>query len=81
MLAVGYISADGATRVPGDFLRAAARGHTYTLLRRAADGLIVRHWVAPDDPLIYVIPWDRVNTRYTFPATVLATIPLDERQP
>ena len=79
VLEVGHISADGATRVPGAFLRDADRGHTYTVLRRAADGLIVRHWLAPTDPLRYAVPWDRVNTRYTFPAAVLAAIPLDDR--
>ena len=79
VLAVGHIAADGATRVPGAFLRDAARGHTYTVLRRAADGLIVRHWLAPTDPLTQSIPWDRVNTAHTFPAAVLAAIPLDDR--
>ena len=79
VLPVGHIAADGATRLPGGFLRDADRGHTYTLLRRAADGLIVRHWLAPTDPLIYTVPWDRVNMRYTFPAAVLAAIPLDDR--
>ena len=79
VLDVGHIAADGATRVPGAFVRDADRGHTYTILRRDADGLIVRHWLAPTDPLRYAVPWDRVNTTYTFPAAVLAAIPLDDR--
>ena len=79
VLTVGRISGDGATRVPGDFVRDADRGHTYTLLRRAADGLVVRHWLTPTDPLRSAVPWDRVNTAHTFPAAVLAAIPLDDR--
>ena len=79
VLGLGWIAADGASRVPVDFVRDADRGHTYAVVRREADGLIVRHWLAPSDPLIYAVPWDRVNTEYTFPAAVLAAIPLDDR--
>ena len=79
VLAVGRISADAATLDPGDFIREAERFHTYTLLRREADGLIVRHWIAPEDPLINAVPWNRVNAQFTFPAAVLAAIPLDDR--
>ena len=78
---VGRLAADGTLLATGGFVRDADLGQTYTLVRRATDGLIVRRWVAPDDPLIYAIPWDRVNATHTFPAAVLATIPLDDRQP
>ena len=81
VLALGHSSPDGSTLVPGGFVRDQERGHTYTVIRRAADGLIVRRWIAPDDPLIYAVPWDQVTTQYTFPVAVLAAIPLDELHP
>ena len=78
---VGWIASDGATLVPGGFVRDAAHGQTYTVIRREADGMMVRRWVAPDDPLVNAVPWDRVNRQYTFSAAVLAAVPLDERHP
>ena len=81
VLGIGWIAADGASRLAVDFLRDDHLGHTYALVRREADGLIARHWLAPTDPLIYAVPWDRVNTQYTFPVAALTAFPLDERHP
>ena len=79
VLGIGWIAADGAARVPVDFVRDDAIGHTYAVVRREADGLIVRHWLAPTDPLRDTVPWERVTTRYTFPVAALTAFSLDER--
>ena len=81
VLGIGWIAADGASMVPVGFVRDAALGQTYAVVRREVDGLIVRYWIAPTDPLVQAVPWERVTTQYTLPAAVLATIPLDERDP
>lgn len=75
---VGRLAADGTVLRAGGFVRDADSAQTYTLVRRAADGLIVRRWIAPTDSLVYAIPWSRVNSRSTFPAAVLNAIPRDD---
>lgn len=81
VLDVGWLATDGASGVATGFVRDAVLGQTYAVVRRAADGRIVRRWIAPADPLVYAVPWDLVNSRYTLPVGVLAAIPLDEQQP
>ena len=62
----------------GGFIRDADLGQTYQVVRRM-DGMIVRQWVSPDSPLVYQIPWAVVNTSYTVPVGVIASIPLDDQ--
>ena len=63
------------------YVRDDSLGQTYAVLRRESDGEIVRRWIAPDSPLALIVPWDDVNSKYTFPVLVIVTIPLDEKRP
>ena len=78
-IGVGWLAADGTKLVAVGFVRDATTGHTYAVLRQQADGQIVRRWVPPDSLLATRIPWAQVQRHYTFPAAVLAAIPLYER--
>ena len=78
---IGSINAAGTEIVPVGYVRDDSLGQTYAVLRREFDGKIVRRWVAPDSPLALIVPWDIVNSQYTFPVAVIVTIPLDERWP
>ena len=78
---IGSINAAGTEIVPVGYVRDDSLGQTYAVLRREFDGKIVRRWVAPDSPLALIVPWDIVNSQYTFPVSVIVTIPLDERWP
>lgn len=78
---VGAIAADCTSRVVSGFVRDGDLGQTYVVVRRLDDEQIVRRWVAPEDPLVFAIPWATVNSQYTFPVGVVAAIPLDDRCP
>ncbi len=78
---VGWFAGDGTEVVVVGIVRDETLGATYLLVRREADGQIVRRWVPSDSPLVYVIPWDIVNSQYTVPVEVLITVPLDEQHP
>ena len=78
---IGSINSAGTEIVPVGYVRDDSLGQTYAILRREFDGKIVRRWVAPDSPLALIVPWDIVNSQYTFPVSVIVTIPLDERWP
>ena len=78
---IGSINAAGTEIVPVGYVRDDSLGQTYAVLRREFDGKIVRRWIAPDSPLALIVPWDIVNSQYTFPVSVIVTIPLDERWP
>ncbi len=80
-LGVGYISADSTMMVLVGVLRDVASGATYAVVRRETDGQIVRWWIAPENPLVALLPWAQVLRDYSFPAAVLAAIPLDRRPP
>ena len=80
-LAIGAISADCAHVALAGVIRDESLGQTYVIVRRDADGRIVRRWVSPDSPLVYQIPWSVVNTQYTVPIGVVAVIPLDDQCP
>ncbi|MCY4114846.1 MAG: hypothetical protein OXG33_13055 [Chloroflexi bacterium] len=80
-LAIGAISADCARIGLAGVIRDGFLGQTYVVVRRDADGQIVRHWVAPDSPLVYQIPWPVVNTQYTLPVDVVSAIPMDDQCP
>ena len=80
-LAIGSISADGTSVVMAGVTRDATLGQTYLVVRREADGRIVRRWVPPDSPFVYQIPWPIVNTQYTVPVGVVGAIPLDDQFP
>ena len=78
---IGSINSAGTEIVPVGYVRDDSLGQTYAVLRREFDGKIVRRWIAPDSPLALIVPWDIVNSQYTFPVAVIVTIPLDERWP
>ena len=80
-LAVGSISADCASVAMAGVIRDQTLGQTYLIVRREADGQIVRRWVPPYSPFVYQIPWAIVNTQYTVPVGVVAAIPLDDQCP
>ena len=80
-LAIGSISADCMTVVMAGVIRDESLGKTYVVVRREADGRIVRRWVPPYSPLVSQIPWAIVNTQYTVPVGVVAAIPLDDQCP
>lgn len=70
----------GQTLYRDSYIRDAHRGQTYRLAFRSDLG-IVRQWIAPTDPAIYVIDWADVLAHKTFPTAEIAAIPLDERHP
>ena len=78
---IGWISRDGHPIIVIGFVRDGDLGQTYAVVRREGDGQVVRRWIAPDSPLVYAVPWEIVNTQYTFPVGVIAAIPLDEQYP
>ena len=78
---IGSINTEGTEVVPVGYVRDDNLGQTYAVLRRESDGAIVRRWIAPDSALALIVPWDDVNTNYTFPVLVIVTIPLDEKRP
>ena len=80
-LAIGSSSADGMTVGLAGVIRDETLGQTYVVVRRAADGRIVRRWVPPHSPLVYQIPWAVVNTQFTVPVGVVGAIPLDDQFP
>ena len=80
-IGVGWLAADGTQQVLVGFVRDGTLGQTYAVVRRESDGQIVRWWIAPDSLWVSVIPWAQVNRDYTFPAGVIAAIPLDEQHP
>ena len=69
------------TVVVAGVIRDATLGQTYLVVRREADGRIVRRWVPPSSPFVYQIPWAVVNTQYTVPVGVIGAIPLDDQFP
>ena len=78
---VGWIRHDGQRIIVIGFVRDGDLGQTYAVVRREGDGQVVRRWIAPDSPLVYAVPWEIVNTQYTFPVGVILAIPLDEQYP
>ena len=80
-IGVGRLSTDGQELVVAGFVRDEGLGQTYAVVRREVDGAIVRRWIAPNDPLVYSVPWAVVNTEYTFPTGVVVAIPLDDVYP
>ena len=78
---IGSINTEGTEIVPVGYVRDDSLGQTYAVLRRESDGEIVRRWIAPDSPLALIVPWEEVNSKYTFPVLVIVTIPLDEKRP
>lgn len=78
---IGWIAPDGLMRVHVGFIRDEDLGQTYSIVRSGADGRVMRHWVAPDDPLVHNIPWAVVNTQYTVPECVVSAVPLDDQYP
>ena len=64
---VGWMSQDGQRIITIGFVRDGDLGQTYAVVRREGDGQVVRRWIAPDSHLVYAVPWDTVNTQYTFP--------------
>ncbi len=80
-LAIGSISADCMTIVMAGVIRDESLGKTYVVVRREADGRIVRRWVPPYSPVVYQIPWAVVSTQYTVPVGVIGAIPLDDQFP
>ena len=80
-LGVGWIARDGSSQVVVGIIRDATLGQTYVIVRYEDSGKIVRRWVSPGSPLVYSIPWEIVNTRYSVPVGVVASIPLGHRFP
>ena len=78
---VGWIRRDGQRIIVIGFVRDGDLGQTYAVVRREGDGQVVRRWIAPDSPLVYAVPWEIVNTQYTFPVGVILAIPLDDQYP
>ena len=78
---VGWISQDGQRIITIGFVRDGDLGQTYAVVRREGDGQVVRRWIAPDSHLVYAVPWEMVNTQYTFPVGVILAIPLDDQYP
>ena len=78
---IGWISRDGQDIIAIGFVRDGDLGQTYAVVRREGDSQVVRRWIAPDSPLVYAVPWEIVNTQYTFPVGVIAAIPLDDQYP
>ena len=78
---VGWISRDGQRIIVIGFVRDGDLGQTYAVVRREGDGQVVRRWIAPDSSLVYAVPWEIVNTQYTFPVGVILAIPLDDQYP
>ena len=78
---VGWISRDGQRIIAIGFVRDGDLGQTYAVVRREGDSQVVRRWIAPDSPLVYAVPWEIVNTQYTFPVGVILAIPLDDQYP
>ena len=78
---IGSINTEGTEIVPVGYVRDDSLGQTYAVLRRESDGAIVRRWIAPDSAMALIVPWDDVNTNFTFPVLVIVTIPLDEKRP
>ena len=78
---IGWISRDGQRIITIGFVRDGDLGQTYAVVRREGDSQVVRRWIAPDSPLVYAVPWEIVNTQYTFPVGVIAAIPLDDQYP
>ena len=80
-IGAGWLSTDGRQLVVVGFVRDDGLGQTYAVVRREVDSAIVRRWVAPNDPLVYSIPWAVVNAEYNFPTGVVVAIPLDDLYP
>ena len=80
-IGAGWLSKDGQRLVLIGFVRDGGLGQTYAVVRREVDSAIVRQWIAPNDPLVYSIPWPEVNSTYTFPTGVIVSIPLDDLYP
>ena len=81
LVGVGWISRDGHPIIVIGFVRDADVGQTYAVVRREGDSMVVRRWIAPDSHLVYAVPWNVVNTQYTFPVGVILAIPLDDQYP
>ena len=69
----------GSAPYPHPYIRDADLGQTYALVQR--DGCTYRQWIAPDNPLVYRVPWADVTAHHTHPVTVILTIALDRAQP
>ena len=78
---IGWMSQDGQRIIVIGFVRDGDLGQTYAVVRREGDGQVVRRWIAPGSNLVYAVPWDIVNTQYTFPVGVILAIPLDDQYP
>ena len=81
-LAIGWIAPTGARAYnQRGYIRDDYLGQTYAVVRREADGKVVRIWIAPDSEERYAVPWESVRRNYTVPLNVLLAIPLDEDNP
>ena len=78
---IGWVSMDGGIHVVLGIIRDQSLGQTYLILRHEGDTCVVRRWVPPYSPLVNSIPWELINTQYTVPVDVLASVPLDRRLP
>ncbi len=81
LIAIGWISTDGAEQYHIGFIRVESLGQTYSVVRHEGDGRIVRRWIPPYSPMVHVLPWDIIFAQFTFSVEVVTTIPLDHRMP
>ena len=81
LIAIGWISTDGAEQYHIGFIRVESLGQTYSVVRHEGDGRIVRRWIPPYSPIVLVLPWDIIIAQFTFSVEVVTTIPLDHRMP
>ena len=81
LVSIGYVSTDGSVQYHIGFIRDETLGQTYSVVRHEADSRIVRRWIPPFSPMVYIIPWDIVISQSNFPVAVIGTIPLDHRLP
>ena len=81
LVSIGYVSTDGSVQYHIGFIRDETLGQTYSVVRHEADSRIVRRWIPPYSPMVYIIPWDIVISQSNFPVAVIGTIPLDHRLP
>ena len=79
---IGFIAADGTRGFHRNgYIRDESLGQTYAVVNRESDNRVVRIWIAPDSAERYQVPWQSVLDFYTFPQSIVNTIPLDEFYP
>ena len=82
-LFAGYVAADGVTRSyhRSGYIRDNDLGQTYAVVRRDADGMVVRVWIPAGSTYVNEVPWANVLANFTVDTMVVEAIPLDEMYP